>query len=105
MLECYRVPTATPNPFSSFNRHTYKHAASSPERVASPATYLLMSRAVIAPDDCLAVDEAEAAAEVALAALEADRVAEVTVAFAGLIEEELAVATEALLFASFEEVY
>jgi hypothetical protein len=97
--------------FPIFNLHVYKNVASSPERAASPATYLLISKALIAPDACLAVDEAEAEAEaeVVLAALEdvADvRDAEVVVvALAGLIDEELKVTTAVLLFAGFEEVY
>jgi hypothetical protein len=63
----------------------YRNATSSPERVASPATYLLISKALIAPDACLAVDEAEADALAALEDVATVADAEVV---AGLVEDD-----------------
>jgi hypothetical protein len=95
-------------PFSPL--HTpYRKATSNPERVASPATYLLISKALIAPEAGLAVDEADALAAledvadaVALAGLTEEETDVVIVALAGLVEDKT---TIVLLFAGFEEVY
>jgi hypothetical protein len=105
MLECHRTPTC---PFSPF--HTpYRKATNNPERVASPATYLLISKALIAAEAGLAVDEADALAgledvadAVALAGLTEEEADVVIVALAGLVEDKI---TIVLLFAGFEEVY
>jgi len=103
----------------------YRNATSNPDRVASPATYLLIWRALIAPEACLAVDEAEAdafagledvagavvvaglteeegdVAIVALTGLTEEEADVVIVALAGLIEDEV---TMVLLLAGFEDV-
>lgn len=110
MLEYYWTPIC---PVSSFTLTAtlYRNATSSPERVASPATYLLISRALIAPEACLAVDEAEADAfaglgdvadAVVVAGLTEEEADVVIVALAGLVVDEVRIV---LLVAGLEEVY
>jgi len=84
----------------------YRHATSNPESLASPATYLLISKALIAP---LAVDEADALAAletvvdaVTLAGLTEEETGVVIVALADLVEDEI---TIVLLFAGLDETY
>jgi hypothetical protein len=99
MLEYYWTPI---RPILSFTLTAtlYRNATSSPERVASPATYLLISRALIAPEACLGVDEAEADAFAGL-----EDVADVTDAavVAGLTDEEADVVIVALAGLTDEE--
>jgi hypothetical protein len=90
----------------------YRYATRSPERAASPATYLLISKVLIAPEVVLGVAEGVG---VAVEALEDVIVAEVVVGLTVEVTDVVIVALDALvevettttvlLFDGFEDVY
>ncbi len=100
---------------------SYKYATRSPERAASPATYLLISKAFIAPEVVFGVGEGVevgVAAEVAMVALEEECDVEVVTGLLELLEtviDEVIVRLDALVddeewttvlvVDGFEEVY
>jgi hypothetical protein len=75
--------------FPKLNLTSYKYATRSPERAASPATYLLISKAFIAPEVVFGVGEGVeigVAVAVAVAALEEDFDVEAVVSLLEVLE-------------------
>lgn len=86
-MEVQRPSRPTPLLFPKLKLTSYKYATRSPERAVSPVTYLLISKAFIAPEVVFGVGEGvEVGVAVAVAALEEECDVEAVVSLLEVLE-------------------